>query len=65
VTHNSGWHWFIFTADLNSFQLLQTPYESWAWVSPIVIAPALLRLDPLWDPLRSEPAFQKLCQEKP
>jgi tetratricopeptide (TPR) repeat protein len=28
------------------------------------ITPALLRLDPLWDPLRSDPAFQKLCEEK-
>jgi hypothetical protein len=23
-----------------------------------------LRLDPLWDPLRGDPRFQKLCQEK-
>jgi TolB-like protein/class 3 adenylate cyclase/predicted Zn-dependent protease len=45
-------------------QLLQTPYESWVWVSPIVITPALLRLDPIWDPLRTDPAFQKLCEEK-
>ena len=29
------------------------------------ITPALLRLDPLWDPLRADPAFQKLCEEKP
>ena len=28
------------------------------------ITPALLRLDPLWDPLRGDPAFQKLCEEK-
>ena len=28
------------------------------------LTPALLRLDPLWDPLRSDPAFQKLCEEK-
>jgi len=28
------------------------------------VTPALLRLDPLWDPLRADPAFQKLCEEK-
>jgi TolB-like protein/cytochrome c-type biogenesis protein CcmH/NrfG len=44
-------------------QLLQTPYNSWIYdVAPIT--PALLRLDPLWDPLRADPAFQKLCEEK-
>ncbi|MFZ3376293.1 MAG: protein kinase [Chthoniobacterales bacterium] len=41
-------------------QLLRTPY-SWF---PAPITPALLRLDPLWDPLRGDPAFQKLCEEK-
>jgi TolB-like protein/Tfp pilus assembly protein PilF len=44
-------------------ELLQTPYLSWLY-GPAAITPALLRLDPLWDPLRSEPAFQKLCEEK-
>jgi hypothetical protein len=38
-------------------ELLQTPYM-------YPITPALLRLGPIWDPLRSDPAFQKLCEEK-
>jgi serine/threonine-protein kinase len=41
--------------------LLQTFY--WPGTSP-PITPALLRLDPVWDSLRSDPAFQKLCGEK-
>jgi hypothetical protein len=44
-------------------QLLQTPYKSWVYVLP-PITRALLRLDPFWDPLRGDPAFQKLCEEK-
>jgi TolB-like protein/DNA-binding winged helix-turn-helix (wHTH) protein/Tfp pilus assembly protein PilF len=43
--------------------LLQIPYNSWLY-GPPAITPALLRLDPLWDPLRADPAFQKLCEEK-
>jgi TolB-like protein/Tfp pilus assembly protein PilF len=43
-------------------RLLQTPYGGWLY-SPAPITPALLRLDPIWDPLRADPAFQKLCQE--
>jgi len=41
----------------NLTQLLQTSYYA-------PITPALLRLDPIWDPLRADPAFQKLCEEK-
>ena len=44
-------------------RLLQTTYGGWLY-SPTPITPALLRLDPLWDPLRADPAFQKLCEEK-
>jgi hypothetical protein len=43
-------------------QLLQTAYSSW-YYGPAPITPALLRLDPIWDPLRADPAFQKLCEE--
>ena len=44
-------------------RLLQTPYGGWLY-NPAPVTPALLRLDPLWDPLRADPAFQKLCEEK-
>jgi TolB-like protein/Tfp pilus assembly protein PilF len=44
-------------------RLLQTPYGGWLY-SPAPITPTLLRLDPIWDPLRTDPAFQKLCEEK-
>jgi serine/threonine-protein kinase len=44
-------------------QLLAKPYQGEYYLTPIT--PALLRLDPLWDTLRADPAFQKLCEEKP
>ena len=44
-------------------RLLHTPYGGWIY-SPAPITPAILNLDPLWDPLRADPAFQKLCEEK-
>jgi len=37
--------------------LLQIPYNN-------CLTPALLRLHPQWDPLRGDPRFQKLCEEK-
>jgi TolB-like protein len=43
-------------------RLLQTPYSGWDYyLTPLT--PALLRLDPLWDPLRNDPDFQKLISE--
>jgi TolB-like protein/regulator of sirC expression with transglutaminase-like and TPR domain len=44
-------------------QLLQTPYYG-GFYGPTPVTPALLRLDALWDPLRADPRFQKLCEEK-
>src|SRR5262249_45924405 len=44
-------------------QLSQTRYWSYMYF-PAPVTPALLRLDPVWDSLRGDPAFQKLCEEK-
>jgi TolB-like protein/Flp pilus assembly protein TadD len=38
--------------------LLTVPY---GWIP---ITPAQLRFDPTWDPLRSDPRFEKLCSQK-
>jgi len=44
-------------------RLLEVPYGGYLYGTPVT--PSLLRLDPMWDPLRADPAFQKLCEEKP
>jgi serine/threonine protein kinase/Tfp pilus assembly protein PilF len=44
-------------------RLLQMPYYG-GFYFETPVTPALLRLDPLWDPLRGDPAFQKLCEEQ-
>ena len=43
--------------------LLTTPYNGGRGPG-LRLTPAVLRLDPIWDPLRADPAFQKLCEEK-
>jgi hypothetical protein len=44
-------------------KLLSIPY--WApLASHVPLTPALLRLDPMFDPLRNNPRFQELCRDK-
>jgi TolB-like protein/Tfp pilus assembly protein PilF len=44
-------------------QLLSIPGEG-ALERYMPLTPALLRLDPMFDPLRNDPRFQKLCEDK-
>jgi hypothetical protein len=44
-------------------QLLSMPYGGIVG-GGMPLTPALLRLDPMFDPLRNDPRFQKLCEQK-
>ena len=45
-------------------RLLQTPYAGGFLYFPMPVTPALLRLDPIWDPLRSRSRFPKTLRGK-
>ena len=45
-------------------RVLSIPYEGPLGGGQCPLTPALLRLDPMFDPLRNDSRFQKLCEEK-
>jgi hypothetical protein len=44
-------------------KLLSIPHTG-ALASGMPLTPALLRLDPMFDPLRGDPRFQELCKDR-
>jgi len=49
---------------IDILQKLLSTYGGARFRIPLGLTPALLRLDPMFDPLRNDPRFQKLCEDK-
>jgi serine/threonine-protein kinase len=45
-------------------KIISIPYEGPLGGGQCPLTPALLRLDPMFDPLRNDSRFKKLCEEK-
>lgn len=43
-------------------EILKAHYFS--WVTGVPLTPALLRLDPVWDPLRNDPRVQRVIEDQ-